>query len=182
MNYIQEVIEVIIIFGLIGVVVRFVIFRQLEITDKNTVSFDKNSNAVVSFPSILMWLGLPITIFSVIGPFGHILFPKIFDKEPIVENLLLSSPMVLLGLFSSMSGLFWNIQIDKDSDYFIYRTTFGRTYKIYYNEISYFKTWKHLLLFKYKRKFFFVSPDAINYHFFLQMLIRKDVKKIFRRV
>jgi hypothetical protein len=167
-------------FGLIGILVRFVTFKQMEIVDKKSVTFNKNSNAVVHLPSILTWIGLPITIICVIGPFGDILFPKIFVKGPIIENLLISSPMVLLGLFSTLSGLFWNIKIEKDSDYFIYRTTFGRTFKVYYNEISYFKTWKHLLLFKYKSKFFFVSPDAINYDFFLQMLIKKNVKKKFK--
>jgi hypothetical protein len=169
-------------FGLIGIVVRFVVWKLMGFSADNEVSFNKNSKAIVFLPSIFTWLGLLVTIFFGIGAFGTILFPKIFVKSPLIENILTSTPFVLFGLLMTRLGFFWNIQMDKDSDYFIYRTTFGRTYKIFYNEISYYKTWKQALIFKYKRKFFIVSPDAINYNFFLQMLIRKDVKKIFKRV
>jgi len=179
-NYIQEIIEEIIKFSLIGIAVRYVIFWQMKITDKKSVSFKTDSKAVVRLPSILAWLGLIFIMLIISVIVGSFIFPEHYEKEPFLEVLFIFLPLFLFGLFSTLSGFLWKIQIDKDSDYFIYRTTFGLSYKIYYYEISYFKTWKHLLLIKYKRKFFFVSPDAINYDFFLQMLIKKNVKKKFK--
>lgn len=138
------------------------------------------NKTIVRMPSIYIWIGLVATTLFTIGGFGVVLFPKIFVESLLLENLLISFPYVLLGTYLIMVGLFWNIQVDNDSDYYIYRTIFGRTYKIFYNEISYFKTWEHVMFIKYKGKIFVVHPYAINYNIFLQMLIRKDLKKKFK--
>lgn len=178
-NYIQEIIEGIIKFSLIGVAVHYVIFWQMERTEKKTVHFKFNSEAVVRLPSILGWLGLILILLLTSLIIGSFIFPDHYEEDSLFEGFLYVFPIYLFSLLSILS-LFWKIHIHKDSDYFCYRSTFGRTHIIYYTEISYFKTWKHLLLFKYKRKFFFVSPDAINYEFFLQMLIKNNVKKKFK--
>jgi hypothetical protein len=173
----QDFTETIVIFGLIGIVVGFVNWKSL----KNKENFSRENNTVVRLPSFYQWVGLLGTIFFVTGAFGGILFPKIFVKSPLIENLLISFPFVLLGIYLTQVGLFWNIQVDEGSDYFIYRTTFGRRYKIFYNEITYYKTEKHAMIMKYKRKFFVIDTYAINYDVFLQMLIKKDVIKKFKR-
>lgn len=164
--------------GLIGIVVGIVKWKSLS-SNENVSS---ENNTVVRLPSFYKWVGLFVTLFFVVLAFGDILFPKIFVKNPLIENLLMSTPFVLLGVYLIMVGLFWNIQINKDSDYFVYRTIFGRIHKIYYNKISYYKTDKHAMIMKYNKKFFVINPYAINYDDFLQLLIKKDVVKKFKRV
>jgi hypothetical protein len=88
----------------------------------------------------------------------------------------------IIGFVWAIHVTSWRIKLDESNDNFIYKTAFGRTYTIFYHDISYYKTGKLALIFKYNGKFFVVNPYAENYRPFLHILIKKDVKKIFKSV
>jgi hypothetical protein len=102
----QELINKMVIFSIIGMVVGLVKWKSIE----NRESVSSENNLVVCLPSSYKWVGLFGTLYFVLLAFGDILFPKIFVKNPLIENLLMSSPFILLGVYLFMVGFLWNIQ------------------------------------------------------------------------
>ncbi|MFF2450761.1 hypothetical protein ACFVSW_27415 [Neobacillus sp. NPDC058068] len=104
------------------------------------------------------------------------------ERQDKIWGLVLGSIILLLSIICFGGGIHltsWRITLNESNDNFIYKTAFGRTYTIFYHDISYYKTGKLALIFKYNGKFFVVNPYAENYRPFLHILIKKDVKKIF---
>jgi hypothetical protein len=107
------------------------------------------------------------------------------ERQDKIWGLVLGSIILLLSIMCFGGGIHLTssrITLNESNDNFIYKTAFGRTYTIFYHDISYYKTGKLALIFKYNEKFFVVNPYAENYRPFLHILIKKDVKKIFKRV
>lgn len=176
MNGIDEIV----IFFIIVIVIGFVNWLSIEDT-KTDRNFSEKNEAIVREPRFYKWVGVVVTIITVIMTFGDTFFPGISAvKTPFMEMLPLSFPCFLLGTYLISVGLFWKITVNENSNYFIYRSIFNRTYKIPYNDISYYKTGKQTMTFMYKKKFFVVDTNAVNYKFLLQMLIKKNVKKKYK--
>jgi hypothetical protein len=156
------------------------IFRvQQEDVRKNEVLFSRGRSAIGSIPNLFKWIAFLFTLVFMAIAIGSI--PNNAEEFNLMVIIFVSS-LLLIGGFVTMRGFLWRIEVSKDSDTFVYRTSFGRSYQIPYNEITYYKTRKYILTFKYRRKIFIVNTQAINYSFFIRILIEKDVKKIFKKI
>ncbi|WHY85818.1 hypothetical protein QNH39_24990 [Neobacillus novalis] len=154
---------------------------QEEVAGKNEMSFSRGRSAIVRIPNLFKWLAFLFTLGIMAIVILSILFPDNTEDYNLI-GFIVASSVILFGSLATIRGFLWRIDVSKDSDMFVYRTSFGRTYQIPYNEITYYKTQKHLLTFKYRRKIFIIHTQAINYSFFIRMLIEKNVKKVFKKI
>jgi hypothetical protein len=82
--------------------------------------------------------------------------------------------LVLLGLYLILESYVWKISIDRKEDYFDFVSSFGRKYRIRYEDIVNYRVGNNFLKIKTKKKVFYFDTKAINLEYLPQMLKKKS--------
>ena len=147
------------------------------ITKSNKKEMLNNLNKehiLVHLPKVNMWVGFLSTSFFLVCFFMMLLFP---NDTVNIGTITVISLFILLGIFLVASSLNWRIRIFRDKDYLIYRTSFGRTYKIQYKDFVCYKDGNSMLTLKTENKSFFVDKKATNLEFLIERLQQQGVNK-----
>ena len=107
--------------------------------NKSTQQVSKEPRVTVHLPRYYAFIGIVETLFFIAIPLGRLLLPEIVVGGPFWAACLVFSPYIIMGLSITIATLVWKIQVTRDEDYFLYTTFFGRIYKIYYKDITYYK-------------------------------------------
>ena len=139
-----------------------------------------NEKDEINTGSKLFTVTLPKAFF-VIGCAGAVVTAVLFvcfllflDKGRIG---VLAAVMLFFLLSSALmaAAVSFRIDIYASKDYFDYRTSFGRTYRVYYCDCTYKPTQEALYLYAQKR--FFVDPMSVNFDLFLRQIQKRCKKK-----
>lgn len=160
-------------YSLIPIVIGIINYIVFKSNDKELLANHNKSYIIVHSPKIYKWIGILGSVFFL---FLFILYINTPDDEQVL-GMIVTSILFLLGISIIIIGLVWKIRIFKDQDYMIYTTFFSRTYKIPYSQIDYYKEGRNTLIFKFKKKKFFVDTYSANYDDLLKMFRKYRVKE-----
>ena len=139
----------------------------------------KNNNEffVVRSPKIYRWIGL-IDIYFFLMLFCSRLLYNHINNNINWWDYPLCGVFILLGCAIVIQTISWKIDVFRERDCFYYRTFFFRKYTVFYKDCIYYKINQRTstLVLKTKNKKFYIDTHAINYDYFLDMLMRHKVK------
>lgn len=140
----------------------------------------QNKEIIVRSPKAYIFAGAIVIITGSAFIFGAI---KLFDTNSTPEiivcimMLVIGFAMLLLGIAIVYSSIFFRIKITRGNKYFEYRTAFGRTHIIRYDEIDKIIHKKNEIIFKAHKRYFIVDRSAENFQIFSKMLRIYSKKK-----
>ena len=91
------------------------------------------------------------------------------------------SLFVILGLYLILESYVWKISIDKKEDYFDFVSSFGRKYRVRYEDVVNYRVGNNFIRIKTKKKVFCIDTKAINLEYLPQMLKKNHLKEIFAK-
>ena len=165
----------ILITTLIYAVVGFLFSLTAKSNDKEALENLKKEHIVVKLPRIGLWVGyLGVGVFSILC-----FFMARTTKETIyLWEWIVVAIFILLSVFLIVSTLVWKIDIFRSEDYFIRRSSFFRTHKIFYSDCVSYKVKKNGVIIKTKGRSFSITSLASNIEFFMAMLVQHGVPEI----
>ena len=131
---------------------------------------------VVHLPKAYFWTGTICTICFCLFLVLAILFPNGTATWWVYIGI---TAFVLLGIFIIWSSKVWAIWVYKNTNYFVYRTCFGKRYKILYHECLSFKLGENSLVLRTEKRCFIVDVMSINLEHFVYELRQNKVKQLF---
>ena len=139
----------------------FFLYKNEKSNAKELVKNLCESCVVLRLPKMYFWLGATGCVFLTI------LF--VLCSSPKIELVIWSYVAFLFlgSIFMSLllSERLWKVEVFKDENYFIYRTSFGRKYKVSYNECIAYKNATNMFVIKTQRKTFYVDIHSRNFGF-----------------
>lgn len=132
----------------------------------------QNKEIVVRLPKAFIFVGFIVSIVGI----AFIIFGIKVNGETIADiaikvfMLIIGGALLLLGIAISYSSVFFRIIIMRGSETFEYRTAFGRTHIIRYDEIEKIIHRKDEMIFKAHNRYFIVDRSAENSQIFFKML------------
>lgn len=141
---------------------------------KELLSSTNKQHITIHLPKFFGWVGAADIVFFL----GLIILMTIFPNETCsLWVYVVFSIMVILGILILIASTVWKIHIYEDLNYLIYITFFGRSYKILYSDITYFKPTKNTVFIKVSRKTFYVDRQATNIEILFEMFRKHRVNE-----
>ena len=145
----------------------------LRTKDDAKIKNSSEEHIVIRLPKAYLWIGLICFAF-----FAMFFTFAITSGQ---ENSYWVCPsfalFALMGLFIAVETKIWKIEIFRNYDFFIYRTAFLRTYKIFYSDCKGFKLNDNYLTLKTHNKTFLIDRHSMDSEFFQEMLSRYKIKE-----
>lgn len=147
--------------ALIIFILGLLLLKNEKSNAKELVRNLSESCVVLRLPKMYFWLGVMGCAFLTML-FVLCSLPK-FELAiwSYVAFFFLGSIFISLLL----SERLWKVEVFKDENYFIYRTSFGRKYKVSYNECIAYKNATNMFVIKTQRKTFYVDIHSRNFEF-----------------
>lgn len=162
------------IYIIIAMVVGAIYTLIMQYNAKELLSSANKQDITVHLPGFFGWVGASDIIFSL----AAIILMSIFPNDTCsIWVYVVFCMVVFLGILILLASLVWKIHIYKDLDYLVYITFFGRSYKILYSDITYFKPTNNTVFIKVNRKTFFVDRQATNIEILFEMFRKYRVKE-----
>ena len=155
----------------LGVLLSFI----MKSNEKESLKSQNAEHIVVHLPKAYMWVGVIVVLFLSIFLFWATVSPIVVNMD--IWTYVIFCIFILMGLVLVVEPFIWKIHIFQHEDYFLYTTGFGRTYKVQYADIVYYKDGENTLTLRIKHKRFFVDNKATNYGYLHTMILQKGVKK-----
>lgn len=147
--------------ALITFVFAFLLYKNEKSNAKELVKNLCESYIVLRLPKMYFWLGATGCVFLTM------LYVLYFSSD---FELAIWSYIVFFFLGSIFVSLLlserlWKVEVFKYENYFIYRTSFGRKYKVSYDECIAYKNATNMFVIKTQRKTFYVDIHSRNFEF-----------------
>ena len=130
----------------------------------------------VTLPKIYRLIGIvTIALFSGFAIVMSLTAGEDFSFPALIVFLFFS----LLGLPLIIASSLWYIDVVRGSETFIYRTSFGKTYTVRYDEIEYYdlRTTSQQLILKTAERKYYVDLNATNLGAFTDEMLLHGVKE-----
>lgn len=139
----------------------FFIYKNEKRNAKELVENLCESCVVLKLPKMYYWLGVIGCVFLTM------LFVLCFSPKFELAIWQYVAFFFLESMFISLllSERLWKVEVFKDKNYFIYRTSFGRKYKVSYHECISYKNATNIFVIKTSRKTFYVDIHSRNFEF-----------------
>ncbi len=133
----------------------------------------ENNQVIVTLPKIYILIGSIDILF-----FCICIFLSIYKSNGTATLWvwIIFGVFILLGVTIIWVTLIWKIHIFRNKNYFIYRTVFGKTMKVQYNECKEYTLKENTLVLKTNKKRLYIDMFAKNSDIFLLMLRHNNVK------
>lgn len=152
------------------ILVNLVLFVLFFLIEKRNAKIQleniEKEQIIVKLPRAYLWLGCVSAMVSV-------LFSFFVPSREGVEFLLKCVVVIgffFMGILLSAGVLVWRIDVYTNKDFFLYRTVFGRKYKIFYSECKFNGFDSSTLKLRAKNKKFYIDIKAENFQYFYEML------------
>ena len=172
----SRVLTIMITYALIALTLSFLLRQVLKENEDEFIQNLGKEHIVVHYPRIYRWVGITCAVFFSCFIILMTIFPN-GSSEPGVYFVF--GMLVLLGLYLILESYLWRISIDKKEDYFDFVSSFGRKYRIRYEDIVNYRVGNNFLKIKTKKKVFHFDTKAINLEYLSQMLKKNHVKEIY---
>ncbi len=156
-------------------------FLALKITKENDAELIKNQKEeriTIHYSVVYRWVGIICTAFFSCFMILMTVFPN-GTAEPWVYFGF--SLFFMLGLYLILESYLWKIIFDKKEDYFDFVSSFGRKYRIRYEDILNYKVGNNFIKIKTQKKVFYIDTKAINLEYLPQMLKKNHVKEVAKK-
>jgi hypothetical protein len=170
----EQVIIRVIILSVIPIIVGILLSYITKSNNNELLKKLSEEHLVIHLPKAYMWVGFAASSFFAICFFLMVWFPN--GTGGIWVGILFWI-FILLGIVIVVETLIWRIQIFRHEEYLIYRTSFGRTYRIQYKDFVYYKNGNNTLILRTNNKSFFVDNKATNFEFLMAMLTQHKIKE-----
>lgn len=163
------------IISMVVLVVTMFLIKRKSPAESDTFEGDKLdirlSKMVIAFGIVVLLLA---------GFVISISFPvKETDSlSDIVGTSIMIGFLAVVGLICIIVPFIWKIQLIKDADYFVYKSVFGISRKVKYEDCENYKPYADGFLLKTKKKKFYIDVHAQHLTVFLKELANHNVKKI----
>lgn len=170
----SRVLTIMITYALIALTLSFLLRQVIKENEDEFIQNLGKEHIIVHYPRFYRWVGITCAVFFSCFIILMTIFPN-GSAEPWVYFEF--SLFVLLGLYLILESYLWRISIDKKEDYFDFVSSFGRKYRIRYEDIVNYRVGNNFLKIKTKKKVFYFDTKAINLEYLPQMLKRITSKK-----
>lgn len=161
--------------ALTGIVIGWIGIYIFEKNSKELINSLKQEHVVLHLPSIFFWVGFLDIIFCSTCLFIMFFFPNGTEAWWVWTEFIL---FILLGLALVLKTLIFKIDVYKNKDYFVYRSVFVKTRKIYYCECISYQCTQYDLIVKTGKKKITIDIHTVNVEFLMGMLGKNKVKQI----
>ena len=146
--------------------------------DAELVKNRKEEHVTIHYPVVYRWVGIICTAFWL----SFIILMTVFPNDTAEPWVYVGFGLfVLLGLYLILESYVWKISIDKKEDYFDFVSSFGRKYRVRYEDVVNYRIGNNFIRIKTKKKVFYIDTKAINLEYLPQMLKKNHVKEIFAK-
>lgn len=136
------------------------------------IGLAKEKKITVHFPRSYIAIGLIVMLFFLTCLALMEAFPNGTGSAWVA---ILFMFFIVLGIIIVIVGIVWKIYIFKDEDYLVYVTALGRSYKIYYNQISGYIFTRNRIKIKTQKKAFYVESEAVNIKILFEMFRKNKI-------
>ena len=171
----NSLITVFLIVAITGIVIRILINIIIKDNSNELINNLKEDHIIIHLPNIYKWIGLICSMLFLSLLILMIIFPN--DTAEIWVGVLFSI-FIILGVYMIFATYHWKIHIYRNDEYFIYVSSFGKKYKIYYFDIIDYKNGDNYIKIKTVRKSFYVDNKSTNIEFLLAMIKKNNVKEL----
>lgn len=149
-----------------------------EMLEENNVASIENSDSdkiIVKMSKGNFVAACFCLLFSILFLVYMLLFP---NETANFFTYFIASVFILLSILLTMYTLMWKIEMINDKNYFVYKTTFGRTYVINYSDCNFPDKISNLFKLSTPKRTFYIDTKAKNFEIFIMTLkISKAIKK-----
>ncbi|MBO4583821.1 MAG: hypothetical protein J5756_02005 [Clostridia bacterium] len=156
-------------------VVGLLLSLTAKSNDKEALENLEKEHIVVKLPRIGLWVGYAGVGFCLIS---GLLMALSKNETAVLWVWIVMALFLLLSVFLIVSTLVWKIDIFRSEDYFIRRSSFFRTHKIFYSDCVSYKVKKNGVIIKTIGRSFSITSLASNIEFFMAMLVQHGVPEI----
>ena len=168
-----------IIIHAVAIALSYVCIRVflVHIVKHNSTEAIKNlgkEHIVLRLPKLYIIIGILSCIVLSSFLITMIFFPN--GTEALWVEILFTSSF-FIGIFLILEPLIWRIDVFRSEDYFIYRSIFGKTRRIRYDECLWYQEKTNIVILKTEKKIYYIDNKASNIEFLLSMMAKYKVKK-----
>ena len=146
--------------------------------DAELIKNQKEERITIHYSVVYRWVGFISSAAILIA----ITLMTAFPNDSVNIWTYLGFGMFLcLGFYLILESYLWRIFIDKQEDYFDFVSSFGRKYRIRYEDILNYKVGNNFMKIKTKKKAFYFDTKAINLEYLPQMLKKNHVKEVVKK-
>jgi len=149
--------------ALIPIVLGVLMSYMVKSNDKELIKNLSKNHVILRLPKLYLWVGFIDVFVFTFCLFLMYLYPDNTAYPWVVY--VLSVPLELIGIYLIVATLTWKVEVFRDKDYFIYRTVFGRKYKIKYDECVECKYKTNTFILKTQNKTFYIDQYARNFEY-----------------
>lgn len=171
MDFLSRVIP----FTLIAISIFLIRIYMMSKSSKELLKTWHQEHVVLRFPSIFFWIGFLDVLFFSACLFIMFFFPNGTEAWWVWTEFIL---FILLGLALVLKTLIFKIDVYKNKDYFVYRSVFVKTRKIYYCECISYQCTQYDLIVKTGKKKITIDIHTINVEVLMGMLGKNKVRQI----
>lgn len=146
--------------------------------DAELVKNRKEEHVTIHYPVVYRWVGIICTAFFSCFMILMTVFPNDTAEPWVYVGFGL---FVLLGLYLILESYLWKIYIYKKDAYYDFVSSFGRKYRIRYEDVVNYRIGNNFIRIKTKKKVFYIDTKAINLEYLPQMLKKNHVKEVFAK-
>lgn len=163
-----------VLIAIVIVLISFLIIRQND----NELLKNLNENYIIVYlPTVYRWVGITVIMGFSLFMALMIYLPSDISQGGGIGSGLIFGAFILLGLSIVIATYTWRIYVIRDEEYFVLRTSIGRTYNIKYEDIVCYINLKNCIIIKIAKKNFIIDNNAINLNYFIGMLQKQRVHK-----
>lgn len=150
---------------------------QNKVVDEGNSKNLNKEHIIIRRPKAEIWVGSICTVLCI----ALLLLIQFYPDIVTTDKLLIQVFLLMLTLFEGYTifhALVWKLEIFGKDDYFLFRTSTLKTYRIPYSDCINYKHRKKYIVLKTNRKTFYIDTMACNINFLITMLNKNKIRKI----
>lgn len=163
---------------LIPLLISIALAAIISIIDKEnrkaSIESLAKDHVFIRLPRAYLWVASIDILFFLACILLMIYFP---NDTVSVWVYMLFCLFISLGVLITVATLVWKVEVLQHENYFLIRTTFGRSHRIEYKDCLYYKFSSNYLVIKTNKKTFYIDINATNFEFLLATLKQHSVKE-----
>jgi hypothetical protein len=150
--------------GVIALVINLILNKVFKENNAEIIESIKNEHVIIHLPRNYKWI--------------YLMFLSVFLFNFVFWKGIGSGFFVLIGIYKVLEIYLWRIHIYSNDDYFIYVSSLGKKYKVYYSEIINYKDGRYYFEIKTSSKVFKIDSKATNFPYLITMLQKHEVNEV----
>ena len=153
--------------AIIAVILGVLLLYNKKSSRKEAISNLSKNHVVLKLPTMYLWVGcIDVSVFTA---FIFLMYYYPNDTAALWIYVVFGL-FELLGIFLVVATLLWRIDVFRDKNFFVYRTSFGKKHTIKYDDCVSRKFKTNAVVLKTYNKTIYIDMNAKNFEFLLAMI------------